>query len=75
MEELVRYLRALVYLQAQAAATANPSGRIEVLLARAGLGHKEIAEIVGKSPAAVSKAISRAKLQGKEATNEQLVEL
>ncbi len=59
MEELVKYLKALLLFQIQAKdpeATAKP----EVLLARCGFAHKEIAEFLGKNQAAVSKTISRA---------------
>ena len=67
MEELIKYMRALVLLQLQAA-PATPAGgpapagaKAELLLARAGFAHREIAEMLGKTPAAVAKAISRAK--------------
>lgn len=60
MEELKKYLKALTLLQLQ---TQLGRGFVkpEVLLARAGLTHKEIAELLGKSQMAVSKAISRGK--------------
>ena len=61
MEELVKYIKALVFLQAQALnETQNPI-KAEVLLARAGLKASEIASILGKSEAAVAKSIQRAK--------------
>jgi DNA-binding CsgD family transcriptional regulator len=70
VEELVKYMRALVLLQLGVAARvsagsgAGPAAtvRSEVLLARSGFSHREIAEMIGKTPAAVAKAISRAKL-------------
>ena len=59
MEEVVKYLRALVYLQVQALSDSAPVKR-ELLLCRAGFSHKEIGEILGKKPDAVRKVISRA---------------
>ena len=67
MEEFVRYLKALVYLQAQQINLLEEAAvKAEVLLAKAGLPHREIAEILGKTEAAVSKAVSRAKGPGKK---------
>jgi predicted transcriptional regulator len=57
VEELIKHLKALVLLELQRGDIAQP----EVLLARAGYTHREIAEMIGKSQMAVSKAISRAK--------------
>lgn len=65
MEELIKYMKALVLLgvaaaQQNAEATGtNP--KLEVLLADAGFAHKDIADILAKSPAAVAKAVSRAR--------------
>ena len=66
MEELIRYMRASVLLQlysaqAQSAQPGAPSFKPEVLLADAGIPPREIAAMLGKSPAAVAKAISRAR--------------
>lgn len=67
MEELVRYMRALIMLQIHAPQAANTSAgntsavKPEVLLARAGFPHKEIADMMGKTQGAVAKTISRAK--------------
>ena len=66
MEELIRYMRASVLLQlygaqVQSAQPGAPAFKPEVLLADAGISPKEIAAILGKSPAAVAKAISRAR--------------
>lgn len=61
MDEVVKYLRALVYLQTQALVEADQPQKPEVLLARAGLKYAEIAEMLGKKEAAVAKAVSRAK--------------
>jgi DNA-directed RNA polymerase specialized sigma24 family protein len=61
MEELVRYMRALLALQARAIAERQPDLKLEVLLAAAGLNHREIAVVLGKTQAAVSKTISRSR--------------
>jgi hypothetical protein len=66
MEELARYLRALVVLQVQLLEVAAARGetvavRSEVILADAGFTAREIGVMVGKTPAAVAKAISRAR--------------
>lgn len=61
MEELIRYTKALVFLQLQQATGVDVFGKPELLLARAGFPHREIAELLGKSPAAVAKAISRSR--------------
>ena len=60
MEELVRYMRALLLLQLSDRLGASQE-KPELLLARAGFKVKEIAEFLGKSEAATSKSISRAK--------------
>ena len=61
MEELVKYMKALVYLQAQLISSGEAGVKAEVLLARAGFAYKEIADIMGKSEMAVAKTVSRAK--------------
>ncbi len=64
MEELVRYMRAVVLLQIQALQPSGASGgavKLDILLSRAGFAHKEIAAMLGKTQAAVAKSISRAK--------------
>jgi DNA-directed RNA polymerase specialized sigma24 family protein len=66
MDELIRYMRASMLLQIYLAQVLSerpgaPSFRPEVLLADAGISTKEIASMLGKSPAAVAKAISRAR--------------
>jgi hypothetical protein len=61
MEELLMYIKAMVYLQAQCLPDIEQKAKPEVLLARAGLKYAEIALILGKSEAAISKSISRAK--------------
>jgi hypothetical protein len=70
MEDLIKYMRALVLLQVNAvtqgsaAGAPNASGAIkpEILLVRAGFSHREVATMIGKTPAAVAKAVSRAKV-------------
>ena len=59
MDEMLRYMKAMVVLQA--ATVAGEEGRppTEILLRRAGLDINEIATILDKSYAAVAKAISR----------------
>ena len=61
MEELAKYLRASVLLQIQATLDPAAVAKPEVVLARAGFSHKEIAELLDKNMAAVAKAISRGK--------------
>jgi hypothetical protein len=61
MDELVKYMRALVMLQARIVAETQPGVKLELLLSAAGLNHKEIAGIIGKSHAAVAKTISRSR--------------
>ncbi|HWB19766.1 MAG TPA: hypothetical protein VG711_05660 [Phycisphaerales bacterium] len=70
MEELVKYLKALVYLQAQSLAASSEFGKLELLLHRAGFKSPEIASILGKKEAAVRKSISRAKHGTKESGDE-----
>jgi hypothetical protein len=66
VEELVRYARALLLLQLKHVAILaetgkGPAVRPEVLLANAGFGVGEIADLLGKNYAAVAKALSRAR--------------
>lgn len=61
MDEVVKYLKALVYLQCLSLAEPDQAQKPEVLLARAGLKYGEIAELLGKKEGAVAKAVSRAK--------------
>lgn len=62
MDELLRYMRALVFLQLQSLTGQDTFGRPELLLSKAGFPQKEIADLLGKTPAAVAKTISRARL-------------
>lgn len=60
VSELVKFTRALLLLQVQALNKTEDPVKPEVLLARAGLTSREIAELLGKNSAAVAKAIQRA---------------
>ncbi len=71
VDELLRYTRALVFLQLQQVTGADTFGRPELLLARAGFPHREIADLLGKSPAAVAKAISRGRAAARRAATEE----
>jgi hypothetical protein len=59
MDEVVKYLKALVSLQAHALSLQENPVKPEILLARSGLKHAEIANILGKTPMAVAKSLSR----------------
>jgi hypothetical protein len=61
LDELVRNTRALVLLQLQALATPEERLKPEVILARSGFGAREAADMLGKSQAAVAKAMQRGK--------------
>jgi len=66
MEELIRYTRALMLLQLSALQAAAARGEVapvkpELVLSQAGFTAREIAEMLDKTPAAVAKAISRAR--------------
>jgi DNA-directed RNA polymerase specialized sigma24 family protein len=60
VSDLVRYTKALVAIQIQAMSKNEDPIKPEILMARAGLPAKEIAELLGKSPDAVKKTIQRA---------------
>jgi len=60
VDELVKYLKALVALQVASYEAGEGSVKTELLLSRAGLSHGEIAELLGKNYAAVAKVLSRA---------------
>lgn len=61
MEELEKYLRALVLLQLRDPAENGPAQKPELLLSKAGFTAGEVAALLGKSKAAAAKAIGRAK--------------
>jgi hypothetical protein len=58
--ELLKYIKALLLLKIQQFNTEEEPIKPEVLLARAGLNAREIAELLGKNSTAVAKAIQRA---------------
>ena len=58
--ELVKYAKALLLLQLQGLSKTDDPVKPEVLLARAGLNAREVAELLGKNSGAVAKAIQRA---------------
>ncbi len=60
MDEMLRYMRALVVLQAETLRHIADAEKPELLLKRAGFKNKEIAQILGKGHEAIAKAISRA---------------
>jgi DNA-directed RNA polymerase specialized sigma24 family protein len=76
LEELVKYARALLLLQLKQVEMSALSGkgpviRAEILLANAGFGVRETADLLGKNYAAVAKAVSRARAtREKETANE-----
>jgi hypothetical protein len=71
MDELIKYLRALVYLQARQLSGEAMAVKTEILLANAGLSYREISDMTGKSEPAIAKAVSRGRLSNKKAkTNE-----
>lgn len=57
--DLVKYTRALLLLQIQGLTKSEDPMKPEVLLSRAGLSPREIAELLGKNLAGVAKAIQR----------------
>ncbi len=60
--EMLPYLKALVLLLLESLPEKEDRKRAEVLLQRAGLGIKEIAEMLGKTYAATAKTISRGRV-------------
>jgi DNA-directed RNA polymerase specialized sigma24 family protein len=58
--ELLKYAKALVSLQIHALNSSGQLSKPEVLLSRVGLNARDIAEILGKNPGAVAKALQRA---------------
>lgn len=61
MEEVVKYLKALIVLQVQAMSGEDKDTKPEVLLSRAGLSNSEIGSLLGKKANAVNMTLSRAK--------------
>ena len=58
--ELVKYFKALLLLQLQGLNKGEDATKPEILLSRAGLTSREIADLLGKNAAAVAKALQRA---------------
>ena len=58
MDESIRYLKALVLIQLHTGRD-ELAIKPEILLARAGIANKEIAEMLGKKVDAVTKTIQR----------------
>jgi hypothetical protein len=70
MDELIKYMKALVFLQVQSLSGSSSFSKPEMLLHKAGFKNREIAEILGKKEQAVQKSILRVKHGNKEATDE-----
>ena len=62
--ELVKYMKALLLLQVQGLDKTHDPIKPEILFSRAGLNAREIAELLGKNSAAVTKALQRASKGG-----------
>jgi hypothetical protein len=69
MDELVKWLKALVFLQIQAVSGGEMAMKPEVLLSKAGLSTKEIAEMLSKNPAAIAKSLERWRKAAKAAND------
>jgi IS30 family transposase len=68
--ELTKYMKGILAVQVHSLIKVDDSIKPEVLLARAGMSAREIAEILGKSQAAVAKTIERAKKATKTAESQ-----
>jgi DNA-directed RNA polymerase specialized sigma24 family protein len=64
MEQLEKYLLALVLLGLDARREDSEPSNPAVLLARAGFTHPEIAKLLNKKAGAVQKAVERARKKG-----------
>lgn len=64
-ESLLRAILALMIDEREARPAEQRKRRTDVLLADAGFGPTQIAELTGKQPAAVRMALSRARRSGK----------
>lgn len=60
-DQLLRAILALLIDERESRGIEPPTQRTEVLLANAGLGATEIAQLTGKQPAAIRMALSRAR--------------
>ena len=67
---MVKYLKALTFLQLQTVTGGSAYRKPELLLERAGFTHREIGEMLSKSPNAVTKIIMRAKTQLRSESDE-----
>ena len=65
MEELEKYMRALLIFEIDAAREEGQAGHPAVLLSRAGFTNPEIAELLNKTSNAVKKTVLRARKKGK----------
>lgn len=70
MDELIKYMKALVFLQVQALAGNSAFGKPEMLLHKAGFNNREIGEMLGKNENAVKQSLFRAKKNAKEVSDE-----
>lgn len=61
-DEMLPYLKAMVLLLLEGLPEKEGRQKAEVLLQRAGLGIKEISELLGKTYAATAKTISRGRV-------------
>lgn len=61
MDEVAKYMKALVHLQIASMYPVDPPLKPELVLRNAGFSNPEIADFLGKKTDAVAKAISRAK--------------
>jgi len=67
MEELVKYLKALTFLQVNAMSEKQAFQKPEVLLVRAGFSYKEVGAILGKSENAIKSVMFKErKIKGKK---------
>lgn len=76
MEELAKYLKALLMLdvwrsQMESQRNGSSAIKLELLLADSGFSNKEVADLLGKSVAAVAKAISRGRATRKAGVREE----
>ena len=60
MEELEKYLRAIMLLQVQTMQASDQHFQPEVALARAGFQYVEIAKLINKEPNAIRMTVNRA---------------
>jgi DNA-directed RNA polymerase specialized sigma24 family protein len=59
LKDLARSTKALLLLQLQAQLKREEQEKPEITLFRAGFSSREIAELLGKTPAAIAKSIQR----------------